>query len=70
MPPCRAESDGTYSVRFLDLDWCGSETQAKYPSFMSRHVDWPDDALEGKPILNQHDLEMAELMFRPDDRLI
>lgn len=37
---------------------------------MSRHVDWPDDALEGKPILNQHDLEMAELMFRPDDRLI
>ena len=44
--------------------------QAKYPSFMSRHVDWPDDALEGTSILEKHDLEMAELMFRPNDQSV
>ncbi len=70
MPSCRTESDGTYSIRFLDLDWCGPETQAKDPSFMSQHIDWPDDALEGTPILEKHDLEMAELMFRPNDNLV
>ncbi len=71
VPSCRTESDGTYSVRFLNLDWCGPETQAKYPDFMmSTQVDWPDDALEGMPILEKHDLEMAELMFRPNDSLV
>ena len=70
VPSCRREPDGTYSVRFLDLDWCGPETQAKYPSFLSRRIDWPVDALEGTPILKQHDLEMAELMFRPNDTLV
>ena len=44
--------------------------QAEYPSFMSRHIDWPDDALEGVPILEKHDMEMAELMFRPNDQLV
>ncbi len=68
MPSCRKESDGSYSIRFLDLDWCGPELQAKNPSFMSRHIDWPDDALEGTPILEKHDLQMAELMFRPNDK--
>ena len=42
--------------------------QAKYPSFMSRHIDWPDDALESTPILGKHDLEMVELMSRPNDK--
>ncbi len=70
VPCCRPESDGSYSVRFLDLDWCGPETQAKYPDFMSRYIDWPDDALEGTPILEKHDLEMAELMFRPNDKSV
>ena len=70
VPSCRTESNGTYSIWFLSLDWCGPETQAKYPDFMSTHIDWPDDALEGMPILEKHDLEMAELMFRPNDDLV
>ena len=71
VPSCRTDSDGTYSVRFLNLDWCGPETQAKYPDFMmSTQVDWPEDALEGMPILQKHDLEMAELMFRPNDNVV
>ncbi len=67
---CRSECNGTYSIRFLDLDWCGPEMQAKYPGFMSRHIDWPDDALEGTPILEKHDLEMAELMFKPNGKIV
>ena len=26
--------------------------------------------MEGMPILEKHDLEMAELMFRPNDNLV
>jgi len=41
-----------------------------YPDFMSRYVDWPDNALDGTPILAKHDLEMTELMFRPNERSV
>ena len=37
---------------------------------MSTHVDWPADALEGTPILEKHDLEMPEMMFRPSHQLV
>lgn len=53
-----------------NLDWCGPETQAKYPDFMSRYIDWPDNALQGTPILEKHDLEMAELVFRPNEESV
>ena len=55
-----------YSIRFLD--WTGGlETQAKYFSFMSRHIDWPDDVFEGTPTLQKHDLDMADFMSKPND---
>ncbi len=37
---------------------------------MVRHIDWPEDAFAGTPIMKKHDLEMADLLFRPNEKSV
>ncbi len=50
---------GNVDVRFVDFDWAGLSGVVRYPSFMNHAgVNWPAGALDGQPILPQHDVQL------------
>ena len=43
----------------VDSDWAGLSGVVRYPPFMNHAgVNWPAGALDGQPILLQHDVEL------------
>ena len=50
---------GKVDVCFVDFDWAGLSGVVRYPPFMNHAgVNWPAGALDGQPILPQHDVEL------------
>ena len=44
------------TVCVIDFDWAGISGQVNYPFFMNHeHIQWPQDAVGGMPILANHD---------------
>ena len=50
---------GNVDVCFVDFDWAGLSGVVRYQPFMNHAgVNWPAGALDGQPILPQHDVEL------------
>ena len=45
-------------VRFIDLASAGKEGEARYPSFLSRRVEWPCNSLHGQLIFQKHNMKL------------
>ncbi len=58
------QKDGTYPLRFIDLDWAGPAGEATYPPFMNHtHIKWPEGVRTNAPILAEHDVSMAKRSY-------
>ena len=52
--------DGTFPLRFIDLDWAGRAGEAVYPPFMNHtHIKWPSGVTTNAHVLAEHDVSMA-----------
>lgn len=46
----------------IDFDWCGKESEARYPHSMNPKIRWPDGVGSGKEMKKCHDDEMWKLL--------
>ncbi|KAG1893517.1 uncharacterized protein F5891DRAFT_985860 [Suillus fuscotomentosus] len=51
----------------LDFDWAGPIQKMHYPMYVNREdIQWPDGAWDGQKIVAEHDLDMLNYLFHPE----